>query len=51
MADADPEILGQYYGLVLHGLSVQARDGYSESMLLSVTNFALQNLNQYLVLK
>ncbi|MFH4157996.1 TetR/AcrR family transcriptional regulator [Acinetobacter bereziniae] len=51
VADADPEILGQYYGLVLHGLSVQARDGYSESMLLSVTNFALQNLNQYLVLK
>jgi TetR/AcrR family transcriptional regulator, copper-responsive repressor len=51
VADADPEILGQYYGLVLHGLSVQARDGYSETMLLSVTNFALQNLNQYLVLK
>ena len=51
LADADPEILGQYYGLVLHGLSVQARDGYSEKMLLSVTNFALQNLDQYLVLQ
>ncbi|KAF1027918.1 MAG: HTH-type transcriptional repressor ComR [Acinetobacter bereziniae] len=51
LADADPEILGQYYGLILHGLSVQARDGYSETMLLSVTNFALQNLDQYLVLQ
>lgn len=47
--DADPEQLGQYYGLVLHGLSVQARDGYSEQVLLSNISLALKNLDQYLV--
>lgn len=46
---ADPEILGQYYGLVLHGLSVQARDGYSEQMLVQIIDFSLKNLDQYLV--
>ena len=49
LEEADPEILGQYYALTLHGLSVQARDGYSEEMLLQVINFALQNLNRYMV--
>ncbi|EOR07634.1 TetR/AcrR family transcriptional regulator [Acinetobacter genomosp. 15BJ] len=47
--DSDPEQLGQYYGLVLHGLSVQARDGYSEQILLSNISVALKNLDQYLL--
>ncbi|MFI8146849.1 TetR/AcrR family transcriptional regulator [Acinetobacter sp. ABJ_C5_2] len=48
VAEADPKILGQYYALVLHGLSVQARDGYSKEELATVISFALQNLDRYL---
>lgn len=48
VADADPKTLGQYYALVLHGLSVQARDGYSQEELATVISFALQNLDRYL---
>ena len=48
VADADPKTLGQYYALVLHGLSVQARDGYSKEELSTVISFALQNLDRYL---
>ncbi|MBJ8506546.1 TetR/AcrR family transcriptional regulator [Acinetobacter seifertii] len=48
VADADPKALGQYYALVLHGLSVQARDGYSKEELATVISFALQNLDRYL---
>ncbi|EHU2105683.1 TetR/AcrR family transcriptional regulator [Acinetobacter baumannii] len=48
VADADPKTLGQYYALVLHGLSVQARDGYSKEELATVISFALQNLDRYL---
>ncbi|MFI9922401.1 TetR/AcrR family transcriptional regulator [Acinetobacter baumannii] len=48
VAEADPKTLGQYYALVLHGLSVQARDGYSKEELATVFNFALQNLDRYL---
>ncbi len=48
VAEADPKTLGQYYALVLHGLSVQARDGYSKEELATVINFALQNLDRYL---
>lgn len=48
VADADPKTLGQYYALVLHGLSVQARDGYSKEELATVISFALQNLDRHL---
>ncbi|MBP2810311.1 TetR/AcrR family transcriptional regulator [Acinetobacter baumannii] len=48
VADADPKTLGQYYALVLHGLSVQARDGYSKEELATVISFTLQNLDRYL---
>ncbi|CAA0238324.1 TetR-family transcriptional regulator [Acinetobacter baumannii] len=48
VVEADPKTLGQYYALVLHGLSVQARDGYSKEELATVINFALQNLDRYL---
>lgn len=48
VAEADPKILGQYYALVLHGLSVQARDGHSKEELATVISFALQNLDRYL---
>lgn len=49
VAEADPKTLGQYYALVLHGLSVQARDGYSQEELSQVIHFALKNLEQYVV--
>ncbi|OTS54365.1 TetR/AcrR family transcriptional regulator [Acinetobacter pittii] len=49
VAEADPKTLGQYYALVLHGLSVQARDGYSQEELSQVIHFALKNLDQYIV--
>jgi AcrR family transcriptional regulator len=49
-ADADPEQLGQYYGLVLHGLSVQARDGYADEILLASTDLAIKHLDQYLAI-
>jgi hypothetical protein len=49
VAEADPKTLGQYYALVLHGLSVQARDGYSKEELSQVIHFALKNLDQYVV--
>ena len=50
VADADPKTLGQYYALVLHGLSVQARDGYSKEELAAVISFALQNLDRHLTI-
>lgn len=50
VADADPKTLGQYYALVLHGLSVQARDGYSKEELSTVISFALQNLDRHLAI-
>lgn len=50
VADADPKTLGQYYALVLHGLSVQARDGYSKEELATVISFALQNLDRHLAI-
>ncbi|MDS7968106.1 TetR/AcrR family transcriptional regulator [Acinetobacter sp. V117_2] len=50
VADADPKTLGQYYALVLHGLSVQARDGYSQEELATVISFALQNLDRHLAI-
>jgi len=49
VAEANPETLGQYYALVLHGLSIQARDGYSQEELSQVIHFALINLDQYVV--
>ncbi|USP39272.1 TetR/AcrR family transcriptional regulator [Acinetobacter sp. XS-4] len=49
VADADPKTLGQYYALVLHGLSIQARDGYTKEELSQVIHFALKNLDQYVV--
>lgn len=41
---ADAALIGQYYALILHGLSVQARDGASRHTLSAVVDFALQSL-------
>jgi len=35
-ADADAQVLGDYYATVLHGLSVQARDGVPKKRLLAI---------------
>ncbi|MGJ3355531.1 TetR/AcrR family transcriptional regulator [Providencia sp. Je.9.19] len=45
--DANPQLLGQYFSLILHGLSVQARDGASRETLMDVVNFSLRNLVQF----
>ncbi|WP_165191589.1 TetR/AcrR family transcriptional regulator [Caulobacter soli] len=34
--EADPQMIGDYYAAVLHGLSVQARDGVSKERLLAM---------------
>ncbi|WP_353244335.1 TetR/AcrR family transcriptional regulator [Providencia sp.] len=46
---ADPELLGQYYSLILHGLSVQARDGVSKETLMKVIDFSLNQLKPFLL--
>lgn len=43
-SDADPDLLGNYYALVLHGLSVQARDGVPAEVLESVVKVSLAAL-------
>ena len=43
-SDANPDLLGNYYALVLHGLSVQARDGVSADVLLSAVDVSLTAL-------
>lgn len=43
-SDADPDLLGNYYALVLHGLSVQARDGVPAGVLENVVNVSLAAL-------
>lgn len=43
--DADPTALGHYFATVLHGLSVQARDGESQTTLLGVVSQAMSVLN------
>ena len=39
--DTDAQVLGDYYATVLHGLSVQARDGVSKSRLLATIPMAM----------
>ncbi|MGG4608052.1 TetR/AcrR family transcriptional regulator [Providencia sp. Me31A] len=45
MENANPELLGQYYSLILHGLSVQARDGATKETLFDIVNFTLSHLD------
>nr|WP_314425499.1 helix-turn-helix domain-containing protein [uncultured Erwinia sp.] len=42
--NADPALLGNYYALLLHGLSVQARDGVPADVLESVVKVSLAAL-------
>ena len=44
----DPEALGDYFGTILHGLSVQARDGVSRERLLASNAVALETLTRVL---
>ncbi len=42
--DIDPDVLGDYLSTLMHGLSVQARDGVPKRQLLAVCEYALQPL-------
>lgn len=44
--EADAQALGDYYATVLHGLSVQARDGVSKMQLLAMIPLAMQALEK-----
>jgi hypothetical protein len=43
--DSQPEVLGDYFAAVLHGLSVQARDGVSKRRLLALVPAAMRALD------
>jgi hypothetical protein len=40
-ADTDADSLGDYFAVFLHGLSIQARDGVTETRLLDAVKVAL----------
>jgi AcrR family transcriptional regulator len=43
--DTDTQALGDYYAALMHGLSVQARDGVPRKRLLALNTVAMQSLN------
>lgn len=43
-ADTDPDSLGDYFAMVLHGLAIQARDGVAKARLLAAVDVALAAL-------
>ncbi|KXV60086.1 TetR family transcriptional regulator [Acetobacter senegalensis] len=42
--DADPQALGDYFATVLHGLSVQARDGVPKERLLAIVPTVMRSI-------